>query len=65
MNQFLKMEIGRQNFSQFHRRTVIAKVTANVIGAHYFDSQFHVQETINWRQGEKFQHGCTTTNHPL
>jgi len=28
-------------------RTAVAKVTANVIGARYFDSQFHVQDALS------------------
>jgi len=32
---------------KYQNRTAIAKVTANVIGAHYFDSQFHVHDALS------------------
>ena len=32
---------------KYENRAAVTKVTANVIGAHYFESQFHVQDALS------------------
>ena len=36
--------------------TAIAKVTANIIGAHFFDSQFHLHDLCIYKVGLMQQH---------
>ena len=40
--RYLLLDIPKKYSNQ-----TISKVTANVIGAHYFDSQFHVQDALS------------------
>jgi len=42
--KYLLSDIPKKNYEN---RTAVAKVTANVIGAHYSDSQFHVQDALS------------------